>query len=114
MEWQIDYYTTKDGDAPVKDWLDNEISINAKANVFRVFMLLKTRGLSVGLPHIRPLENKLFEVRAKDKDGIYRVIYFAHTGKRFIMLHGFTKKTEKTPRADIEISLKRMKEYRDG
>ena len=55
-----------------------------------------------------------FEVRAKDRQGIYRVLYFADTGKRFVMLHGFTKKTQKTPARDIEIARKRMQEVMDG
>ena len=67
-------------------------------------------GLGIREPYVKHLEEKLYEVRAKDRSGIYRVIYFAHTGKRFILLHGFVKKTQKTPRKEIEIAKQRMKE----
>jgi len=52
----------------------------------------------------------LLRLEHKDTNGIYRVIYFAYTGKRFVMLHGFTKKTQKTPSKDLKIAKKRMEE----
>ena len=55
----------------------------------------------------------MYEVRAKDHKGIYRVIYVAHTGRRFILLHGFIKKTQKTPRRELEIAKERLKELED-
>ncbi|MDA8340353.1 MAG: type II toxin-antitoxin system RelE/ParE family toxin, partial [Nitrospiraceae bacterium] len=54
---------------------------------------------------------KLFEIRIKDRSNIHRIFYFAYTGKKFILLHGFTKKTDKTPQKEIAIALKRMEEY---
>jgi phage-related protein len=54
---------------------------------------------------------KLFEIRIKDKSNINRIFYFAHTGKKLILLHGFTKKTDKTPGREIVIAERRMKEY---
>jgi len=51
---------------------------------------------------------------AKDKSGIYRVLYFAHTNKTFVMLHGFQKKTQKTPKQEIDIAIKRLKEVQNG
>ena len=45
------------------------------------------------------------------KDGIYRILYFLYKEKTFILLHGFVKKTDKTPPGDaINIAEKRMKE----
>ena len=54
---------------------------------------------------------KLFEIRIKDKTGINRILYFTHTGKKFVLLHGFTKKTDKTPQREIETAEERMKDY---
>jgi phage-related protein len=50
-------------------------------------------------------------MRIKDKTGISRILYFTHTGKKFVLLHGFTKKTNKTPQREIEIAEERMKDY---
>ncbi|MBD3789409.1 MAG: type II toxin-antitoxin system RelE/ParE family toxin [Campylobacterales bacterium] len=71
-------------------------------------------GIELGLPFVRPLEQKIYEVRAKDKSGIYRVLYFAHKDKTFVMLHGFQKKTQATPRRELEIAIKRKKEVQNG
>jgi phage-related protein len=62
---------------------------------------------------VKPLAGtkKLFEIRIKDKSNIHRILYFTYTGRRFVLLHGFTKKTEKTPVREIEIAVKRMEEY---
>ena len=49
-------------------------------------------------------------MRIKDSQGAVRILYFTYTGKRFILLHGFIKKTQKTPRDEIESARKRMKE----
>ena len=68
-------------------------------------------NLNLKQPYVKPLENKLYEIRTKDSKGIYRIIYFAHTGKQFIMLNGFTKKTQKTPMKEIELAKRRMKEF---
>ena len=62
----------------------------------------------VGLPHIRPLEGKLWEMRMQGRDGIARAIYVAVKGRRLLVLHVFAKKTRSTPRSALEIARKRL------
>ncbi len=90
------------------------IDQTARAKLLRNIDLLKHHGLELRMPYVRPIGNKLFEVRAKDSKGIYRLLYFAHSGQEFVMLHGFTKKSQKTPHSEIDMALKRMKEVSDG
>ena len=66
--------------------------------------------VNVGMPHVRPLGNKLWELRLKGKDGIARAVYFLATGQRVLVVRIFVKKTEKTPRSEIELALKRMED----
>ena len=61
-------------------------------------------------PYIKHLEGKLWEMRMKGRDTIARAIYVTAVGKRIVVLRVFTKKTQKTPRREIEIALKRAKE----
>lgn len=110
---KINYYHNQNNVSPVKEWLD-ELANEPKAEIFRVFQMLSKYGIDLGLPFVRPLESKIYEIRAKDKSGIYRVLYFAHRDKTFILLHGFIKKSQKTPRKEIDIALKRMKEVKNG
>ena len=60
-------------------------------------------------PHKEHLEENIYELRTKLASNIYRVMYFHFEGDEFIILHGFQKKTQKTPRREIE----RAKNYRD-
>ncbi|MCW2310586.1 type II toxin-antitoxin system RelE/ParE family toxin [Rhodoferax antarcticus] len=62
----------------------------------------------VGLPHIRPLESKLWEMRMKGRDGIARAVYAAVQNRRLLVLHVFVKKTQATPRSAIATALKRL------
>jgi len=112
VEWNVDFYKCN-GTSPVEEWLLS-IDKTARAKIVRNFGLLKQYGLELKMPYVRPIGKKLFEVRAKDSHGIYRILYFAHTGKKFIMLHGFTKKTQKTPAKEIDIAMKRMEKMTDG
>ena len=113
MQWKINYYTNQNNKSPIKVWLD-EIGDEPKAEIFHIFEMMQKYGTELGLPFIKPIENKLYGVRAKDKNGIYRVLYFAYTDKTFVMLLGFVKKTATTPRKEIDIALKRMKEVQNG
>ena len=62
----------------------------------------------VGLPHIRPLEGKLWEMRMQGRDGIARAVYAAIQGRRLLVLHVFVKKTQTTPRSALQTARKRL------
>ncbi len=72
-------------------------------------------GPDLGMPHTRAMGEDLFELRIKAAEGIARVFYCtAVVGRRIVMLHQFIKKSDKTPRRELEIARKRLKEVRDG
>lgn len=109
-DWSVEFYCFSNGNSPVKDWF-YEQSPKVQAKFLQIFQLLQENGISVGKPHVAPLEDKLYEIRAEQNTNIYRVVYFAYTGKRFILLHGFQKKTQKTPRKEIDVALERFKQF---
>jgi phage-related protein len=61
-------------------------------------------------PYVKPLGDKLWEMRMKGKDKIARAIYLAAVGRRLVVVHVFLKKTQKTPREAIETATRRAKE----
>jgi len=82
-----------------------------QARFLRIAELLEDYGPQrVGLPHVRPLESKLWEMRMKGRDGIARAVYAAIQGRRLLALHVFVKKTHTTPREAIETALLRLKD----
>jgi len=78
-----------------------------------IVMFGPPQGQGTYVKHVEG-QRKLFEIRAKGKDGIARVFYCTIDGQRIILLHGFTKNTEKTPKREIDIAVKRMQEVIHG
>ncbi len=112
MEWTIEYYQTGDGKCPINEFIDL-LPAESKAKYVFIADLLGEYGLRVKEPYVKPItgSRKLFEIRIKDSSNIHRIFYFAYTGRKLVLLHGFTKKTEKTPGREIAIAEKRMEEY---
>jgi phage-related protein len=79
----------------------------------RIVGMVTAHGLErMREPYVKHLEGKLWEMRLKGRDGIARSLYVTATGRRVIVVHSFVKKTEKAPRREIEIALKRAKDVR--
>ncbi len=82
-----------------------------QARFLRISELLQTFGPQhVGMPHVRPLGEKLWEMRLAGAAGIGRAIYTAAPGQRLVILHAFVKKTRKTPQRAIDLARKRLRE----
>lgn len=75
---------------------------------------MQVYGPDLGMPHTRAMGGGLFELRFKAAEGIARVFYCTIVERGIVMLHQFIKKSEKTPRKELEIALKRMKEVRNA
>ncbi|MDR2366004.1 MAG: type II toxin-antitoxin system RelE/ParE family toxin [Zoogloeaceae bacterium] len=75
---------------------------------------MTSAGPNLGLPHSKAFGDGLFELRLKGREGIARVFYCACIGRRIVMLHGFVKKTDKTPPKERRIAEKRMKEIKNA
>lgn len=105
----VRFYSTKAGTEPVRDWLrslDDKVRKIIGDDIKTVQM-----GWPLGMPLVGNLEPGLWEVRINVPDGIARVL-FATEGQTMILLHGFIKKTQRTPKQDLELARKRMKEVR--
>jgi phage-related protein len=75
--------------------------------------LIEEFGLEkVREPHVKHLEGPLWEMRLKGRDGISRAIYVTATGRRVVVVRAFIKKTQTTPRKEIELALKRAREMK--
>ncbi|SMC39903.1 type II toxin-antitoxin system RelE/ParE family toxin [Rhizobium sp. RU36D] len=82
-----------------------------QARLIRLLEAIENVGLEqFREPHVKHLEGKLWELRAKSSEGIARGIYVTVTGRRIVILHVFVKKSQKTPRMALEIAHKRMKD----
>ena len=83
-----------------------------QAKFERIVRMIEASGLNaMREPYVKHLEGKRWEMRMIGRDGIARAIYFTATGKRLIVARVFVKKTQKTPRAEVDVALTRMKEW---
>lgn len=114
MEWQVEYYKKENGNIPVLDYL---LSLDAKirAKAFSEIELLEKHGSELREPYVKPLKGTqykgLFELRVKFASNISRIFYFAYRQNTFVLLHGFTKKTEITPQRELERALRYKEDY---
>jgi phage-related protein len=70
-------------------------------------------GPDLGMPHTRAMGDGLFELRLKAAEGISRVFYCTVVNRKILILHQFTKKTDKTPPREVEKARRRMKEIKN-
>ncbi len=81
-----------------------------RARLARIALLIEQNGLErVGEPHVKHIEGRLWEMRMKGRSGISRALYVAVVSQRVVILRVFIKKTEKTPRQEVELALSRAK-----
>jgi len=82
-----------------------------RARFERIVNLIQSHGLErVREPYVAHLEGPVWEMRMKGKDGIARAAYVTASGHRVVVVHVFVKKTQKTPRREIETALRKAKE----
>ena len=108
MNWCIDYYNAK----VERDILKLPSSLLAR--YIHLTDLMLEFGSNLGMPHTKAVNDGLFELRVKGKDGIARVFYCTKVGKHIVMLHVFVKKTQKTPKKELKIATQRMKEVKNN
>ena len=103
---QAIFYRSKAGAEPVRNWL----KALTKEERLKIGTDIKTVefGWPIGMPTCRPMQHGLFEVRSNLGNRTARVIFCFHE-RRMILLHGFIKRTQKTPTPDLELALARKR-----
>ena len=104
MAWSVEFLNAE----VVRELEAFPVDIRAKFE--RIIGLIQTFGLErVHEPYIKHVEGRLWEMRLKGKDGIARALYVTAVGRRVVIVRVFVKKTEKTPRREIDLALSRAK-----
>jgi phage-related protein len=101
------FYRTEAGTEPVRDWLK---SLNQEERRL-IGINIKTveYGWPVGMPTCRPMGNSLFEVRTNLPQGLTARVFFCIHDSQMVLLHGFIKKTQKTPKQDLDLAIERKR-----
>jgi phage-related protein len=89
----------------------NALLADMRARFTHVVRLIESFGVDrIGQPHVKHLQGRLWEMRLRGRDGIARALYVTVTGQRVVVVRVFVKKTQKTPRREMELALERAKE----
>ena len=84
--------------------------VGLRARFRALAIRMEAYGPNLGMPHTRSMGDGLFEIRARAEEGIGRAFYCTLVGRRIVILHGFIKKTEKTPQRELVIARNRQRE----
>lgn len=98
MSWNIAYHT------PAVEAFVLSLPDGLLARYLRLTDMMLEFGANLGMPHTRAMSDGLFELRIKSKEGIARVFYCTLVSQRIVMLHGFVKKSEKTPPKELKVA----------
>ncbi len=109
-EWRIVFYRDAQGNRPVREFLQ-QLDLKTQGRFDWSIEQLRILNVRAHEPLVKHLEGKIWELRRTSDGNIYRVLYFFFTGRRIVLVHGFQKKTDKTPRREIEIAERRMEDF---
>lgn len=113
--YRIKFYRSRDGKKPVLEYLrgltkKNDKDSRIKANKIRDYIkTLSHYGTAIGEPYIKKLDGDIWELRPLQD----RILFAAWVGKSFLLISHFVKKTQKTPRGEIEKAKRLLDEYRE-
>lgn len=108
MSWSVTFFSEKVKQETL-DFPDGILS-----DFLHIAEIIEEHGPAIGRPYTAPVGSGLFEIRARGKEGIGRSLFCTIEGQEIVILHSFVKKTQKTPRKEIDTARKRMKELQNG
>ena len=105
-------YYSENGSYPVVEFIKSLPKKDA-AKILREIDLLEAHGFFLGMPHIKKMSgtDSLWELRIKHSSNNYRVFYFHYLNNQFVLLHGFLKKSQRTPKTELKIATERMNKF---
>lgn len=111
-ELNFEFYTRPNGHTEFQEYLDS-LSEKARAKLLARIYIISIKGIRVGIEHdwVKPLEKNLYEIRSRISNNQQRGLYFHVDGNHYIITHGFTKKSNKTPSKEINHAKNLREEY---
>ncbi len=109
-DWIIVFFVDDNGSRPVNEFLRG-LDDQAQGRFIRSIEQLRLRNVRAREPLVRHLEGKLWELREESGTNSYRLVYFFFTGRQVVLVHGFQKKTRRTPRREIDVAERRMQRF---
>jgi phage-related protein len=109
-DFKVIVYEKETGEIPVEDFL-NDLNLKMRAKVYGMLSLLQEKGNMLREPYSKHLEDGIFELRCKFGSDICRVLYFFYYEGIIVLTNGFVKKTQRTPREEIQLAKDRRRDF---
>lgn len=103
------FFRTSSGNEPVRDWL-KDMDTEDRKIIGEDIKVVQFRW-PLGMPLVKKMESNLWEVRSKLKNGNISRVFFTVKGSELNLLHGFIKKSQKTPQKDIDLARTRKNQW---
>ena len=104
-KFEVVFYEKENGEKPVEEFLLG-LDVKMRAKMIGLLEILQERGSQLREPYSKHLEDGIFEVRCQSGNDITRILYFFYYRGKIVLTNGFVKKTQKTPRKEIEFAKK--------
>lgn len=109
-QFTVEFYEDADGDKPVEEFLLS-LDVKMRAKLLGILEILQEKGNLLREPYSKHLEDGIFEIRGKVGTDISRVLYFFFYDRKTILTNGFIKKSQKTPKKEIQMAKNRRHDY---
>ena len=109
-QFTVKFYEDADGDKPVEEFLLS-LDVKMRAKLLGILEILQEKGNLLREPYSKHLEDGIFEIRGKVGTDISRVLYFFFYDRKIILTNGFIKKSQKTPKKEIQMAKNRRHDY---
>jgi len=109
-DYELIAYEKENGEVPVEQFLKS-VNPKMRAKLYGLLGILQEKGNLLREPYSKHLEDGIFELRCIFGNDITRILYFFYYEKRIVMTNGFVKKTQKTPKEEIQIAKSRRKSF---
>lgn len=106
----VEFYEIENGNIPVEEFL-KMLDVKMRAKLLGIIKILQEKGNRLREPYSKHLDDGIFELRGKVGSDISRVLYFFYYNKKIILTNGFIKKTQKTPKTEIDKAKKYRSDY---
>ena len=111
--YEVVFFKTESGAVPAQEFLDN-LPIKLREKTLRGLVLLQELGPQLRGEETEYIRDGLFELRTKFGSDITRVFYFFFVGQKVVVTNGFVKKSQKTPRREIERALRYKRNWEEA
>ena len=109
-KYQVVYYKTRNSRCPTADFVEG-LEASHQVYIMNGLERLAQHGLRIGRPHVAFLRDDIYELRVRARRNAYRFFFFFFDGRKFVITHGYLKRSRKVPDSEIDKAVEYRQDY---